>query len=207
MSKALIFDIDGTLWDSRRPVAIAWDQVIERETGARRGLNAENISYLFGKPMDEIAANLFPDLPKKQQLEMGEKCFARENEYLAQDPGTLFPGVRETLEALSASHPLYIVSNCQSGYIEVFLQSTGLSPLFLGHLCFGDTQAPKSETIRRLMELHGITDAVYIGDTQGDADACRDAQVPFIFASYGFGDVKAPAQTIGGFSDLLTLFS
>ena len=49
MKKALIFDIDGTLWDSRRPVAIAWDHIIKQETGKSQGLNAENVSYLFGK--------------------------------------------------------------------------------------------------------------------------------------------------------------
>ena len=156
MKKALIFDIDGTLWDSRRPVAIAWDHIIKQETGKSQGLNAENVSYLFGKPMDEIAALLFPEKTKDQQMALGRKCFDYETEYLAGDPGTLFPNVRQTLETLAKSYPLYIVSNCQCGYIQVFLACTGLSPLFQGHLCFGDTGTSKGKTIRRLMSEHGI---------------------------------------------------
>lgn len=206
MNTALIFDIDGTLWDSRRPVAIAWNQAILDETGTDRGLNAENIRYLFGKPMDEIAASLFPEEPKERQLALGELCFARENEYLAKDPGTLFPGVRETLEKLAKRYPLYIVSNCQSGYIDVFLSGTRLAPLFKGHLCFGDTGLSKGQTIRRLMERYGITDAVYVGDTKGDADACTEAQIPMIYAAYGFGEVANPERTIRSFSELSEIY-
>ncbi|MDO5423372.1 MAG: HAD family hydrolase [Eubacteriales bacterium] len=204
--KALIFDVDGTLWDSRRPVAIAWDRVIEKETGKPLGLNEENITYLFGKPMDEICACVFPELPKEKQLEIGNKCFAYENEYLAEDPGTLFPGVEETLEKLAASYPLYIVSNCQSGYIEVFLESKGLGHCFKGHLCFGDTHLSKGQTIRRLMKEHGLTDVVYIGDTQGDANACAEARIPFVFAEYGFGECEKADGRIAAFSELLTMF-
>ena len=156
--------------------------------------------------MDEIAALLFPEKTKDQQMALGRKCFDYETEYLAGDPGTLFPNVRQTLETLAKSYPLYIVSNCQCGYIQVFLACTGLSPLFQGHLCFGDTGTSKGKTIRRLMSEHGITDAVYIGDTQGDANACKEADVPFVFAEYGFGSVKEADNTIQAFSDLLSLF-
>lgn len=125
--KALIFDVDGTLWDSRQAVAESWEELLFRETGQHRGFTAENISYLFGKPMNEISACLFPELPPDRQLEMGQKCFLYENEYLASHPGELFPGVADTLKKLSLSYPLYIVSNCQSGYIEVFLQGPALA--------------------------------------------------------------------------------
>ena len=67
------------------------------------------------------------------------------------------------------------------------MEKLGIRELISGHLCFGDTQAPKGETIRVLMERHGITSAAYIGDTQGDADAARDAGIPFVWATYGFG--------------------
>ena len=187
MKKALIFDIDGTLWDSRRPVAIAWDHIIKQETGKSQGLNAENVSYLFGKPMDEIAALLFPEKTKDQQMALGRKCFDYETEYLAGDPGTLFPNVRQTLETLAKSYPLYIVSNCQCGYIELFLQGAKLREgTISGYLCYGDTLASKDVTIRRLMAQYGLKDAVYVGDTLGDALACEKAQVPFILAAYGF---------------------
>ena len=205
MKKALIFDIDGTLWDSRQPVAIAWDHIIKQETGKSQGLNAENVSYLFGKPMDEIAALLFPEKTKDQQMALGRKCFDYETEYLAGDPGTLFPNVRQTLETLAKSYPLYIVSNCQCGYIEVFLKTMGLGKYIKDFLCFGQTQVPKNESIRLLMERNHLQDVVYVGDTSGDFDACQKADVPFIYASYGFGDIPDPPRQIGAIGELPAL--
>ena len=46
-------------------------------------------------------------------------------------------------------------------------------------------------------------DAVYVGDTQGDADACREAGVPMVYAAYGFGDVKEPWAVIQSMGELL----
>src|SRR5699024_2819050 len=98
--------------------------------------------------------------------------------------------------------PLYIVSNCQCGYIEVMLKTSGLAPYIKDHLCFGETLRPKGETIRMLMEKNGLKSPVYVGDTQGDADACKTGGIPFIFAEYGFGDVPDAATRIQRFSDL-----
>ena len=58
------------------------------------------------------------------------------------------------------------------------------------------------ELIGILMEKNGLKSPVYVGDTQGDADACKAAGIPFIFAEYGFGDVPDAATRIQRFSDL-----
>ena len=99
----------------------------------------------------------------------------------------------------------YIVSNCQIGYIEVFLQSCNLEHYIKDHLCFGETQVPKNETIRLLMERNHLEDVVYVGDTQGDFDACQKARVPFVFAEYGFGEVPGAQMQIQQISDLPAL--
>ena len=55
------------------------------------------------------------------------------------------------------------------------------------------------------MDRNKIRKAVYVGDTQGDADACREAGIPMIYASYGFGEVADPGITIRSLSELLDL--
>jgi phosphoglycolate phosphatase len=85
------------------------------------------------------------------------------------------------------------------------LSTTGLGDLFQGHLCYGDTLTEKGITIRTLMTRHGLQNSIYVGDTQGDADACQVAGVPFCFAAYGFGQVERYATRIEAFSDLLAL--
>ena len=154
--------------------------------------------------MDEIAANLFPSLSASQRMLVMESCCEYEEYYLENaKEQLLFDGVAETIRTLSQSHPICIVSNCQKGYIELFLKETGLKDVVTDFECFGNTGLSKGENIRLLMHRCQIKDAVYVGDTQGDADACAFAKIPFIFAGYGFGSPDHYDYKILRFSELL----
>ena len=202
---AIIFDVDGTLWDSRIPVAHSWNHSIEVYTGKPSQFTPEYLGQFFGKTMDIIIKVLLPDCAPEERLRLGERIFAEENDWLATEPGTVYPGVEATLERLAQRYPLYIVSNCQNGYIEVMLETTGFGRFFSGHLCYGDTQEGKGKNLVTLCKRYGLRDAVYVGDTQGDADACAEAGIPMIYAAYGLGNVENPWKTIHSFSDLLEL--
>lgn len=202
---AIIFDVDGTLWDSRIPVAHSWNHSIEVYTGKPSQFTPEYLGQYFGKTMDVIIKVLLPDCAPEERLRLGERIFAEENDWLATEPGTVYPGVEATLERLAQRYPLYIVSNCQNGYIEVMLETTGFGRFFSGHLCYGDTQEGKGKNLVTLCKRYGLRDAVYVGDTQGDADACAEAGIPMIYAAYGLGNVDNPWKTIHSFSELLEL--
>lgn len=202
---AIIFDVDGTLWDSRIPVAHSWNHSIEVYTGKPSQFTPEYLGQFFGKTMDVIVKQLLPDCTPKEQLRLGERIFSEENDWLATEPGIVYPGVEATLEQLAQRYPLYIVSNCQNGYIEVMLETTGFGRFFSGHLCYGDTQEGKGKNLVTLCRRYGLQDVVYVGDTQGDADACAEAEIPMIYAAYGLGNVEHPWKTIHSFSDLLEL--
>ena len=120
-----------------------------------------------------------------------------------------YPDVREVIKQLAKTYDLYIVSNCQCGYIEQFLRKTQLEAYIKDIECFGNTGKNKGENIRLLVKRNSLKAPVYIGDTKGDCDASKEAGVPFIFASYGFGNVieYEYAAKIGEMKDLLTLFS
>ncbi len=202
----IIFDVDGTLWDSTDSVAESWNLAIQENSPLDLTIDAKILKGLFGKTMNEIAESLFPMLPEKERMEFLDVCYRYENRHLETHPGKLYSGVAETIQKLSEKYSLFIVSNCQCGYIEAMLKSSKLGPYIKDHLCFGETQTPKGETIRALMERNGLTDVVYVGDTQGDADACRDAGVPFIFAEYGFGDVPDARRMIRSFPELCKMY-
>ena len=198
----IIFDVDGTIWDSTQSVADSWNKAIREHSDLDLTLDPVSLSRVFGKTMTEIADALFPALDTEARMKLLDACYAEENRYLEDHPGLLYDGVAGTIRNLSLRYPLYIVSNCQCGYIEVMLKTSGLAPYIKDHLCFGETLRPKGETIRMLMEKNGLKSPVYVGDTQGDADACKTAGIPFIFAEYGFGDVPDAATRIQRFSDL-----
>lgn len=199
---SIIFDVDGTIWDSTQSVADSWNKAIREHSDLDLTLDPVSLSRVFGKTMTEIADALFPALDTEARMKLLNACYAEENRYLEDHPGLLYDGVAGTIRNLSLRYPLYIVSNCQCGYIEVMLKTSGLAPYIKDHLCFGETLRPKGETIRMLMEKNGLKSPVYVGDTQGDADACKTAGIPFIFAEYGFGDVPDAATRIQRFSDL-----
>ena len=117
---SLIFDIDGTLWDSRALVAEGFNLQLRDEGMERYAVDAERLKGLFGKTMTEIADALFPDQPKQIRYPLMERCMVREDRHLAQDPCHIgYPKICETLEALHQTHRLFIVSNSQNGYPEL----------------------------------------------------------------------------------------
>ena len=186
--KALIFDIDGTLWDSRAIVAEGYNDYLREIGRADLQVDAEYLKTLFGKTMTEIADIMLSSIEVPRRYEVMLGCMEREDEFLHNDPCDIaFPGVKETLEILKEGYRLFIVSNAQCGYPELMMDKLGIRHLFEGWMCFGDTGLPKGDTIRILMERHQITDAIYIGDTQGDLEASQKADIPFIFCTYGFG--------------------
>lgn len=200
---SIIFDIDGTLWDSRQVVADAWNEIILEHLGYDPGYTAEQMNDLFGRTMTDIADRIFPDLPPEERYRMADLCFQGENRALEQRAGTFYPGVLETIPKLAERFPLYIISNCQAGYIDVVLKHSGLSRCFSGWMCFDDTGLPKGENLKLLARRHGLKDPVYVGDTQGDWEACQSAGMPMIFASYGLGQVRDELPAIQRFDELL----
>ena len=204
--ESLIFDIDGTLWDSRALVAEGYNIQLRAEGLEQLCVTAEDLKPLFGKEMTEIADVILAPIPLPERYALMDRCMATENEYLHQNPCHIgYPGIRETMEILAKNHRLFIVSNSQCGYPELCIEKLGLTGLIAGHLCFGDTGTEKGLTIRRLMERHGITSAVYIGDTQGDLVAADQAGLDFILAAYGFGMPERFVAKIEKFEELLNL--
>ena len=122
-------------------------------------------------------------------MEMMRASCALENRVLGEKGGVLYPKVLETLAVLSAKIPLFIVSNCQSGYIECFLTANGGASFITDHICSDDTMLEKAENIRILMERHGLKTPVMVGDTTSDSVAAKKNGIPFIYAKYGFGEL------------------
>ncbi len=198
---SLIFDLDGTLWDSAATVAEAWSAALGR-LGIARTLTEDDLRKEMGKPMDVIMADFFPDLPRERREALMPVLCEEETKLLAVKGGKLFPRVKETLAVLKREYRLFIVSNCQQGYIEAFLTAHALSELFEGHLCWGDTGLPKGGTNRELIRRYGLKAPLYIGDTEGDRLSAREAGIPFLFAAYGFGAVSEDCPRIRQFEEL-----
>lgn len=202
MKQGIIFDMDGTLWDSADGVAKSWTQVIHNEYKKDMDITEADVKAVMGKTMDVIAQIVFPELDKEAQQELLEKCCDWENEYLRRNGGKLFPELEDTLKKLKEQYHLYIVSNCQSGYIEAFLDYYNFGQYFEDIECYGNNEKSKGDNIRLVMDRNGLEQTIYVGDIQGDYDATMQAGATFIHAKYGFGTINTEVAEIEKFSDL-----
>ena len=203
---SIIFDLDGTLWDSTANVALAWQAAVAKVNYIDEEMTVERVRSITGMTYDAIFDKLFPDLDTHQRKEVQTLCGISELEILHTKGGELYPQLEETLKYLGTKYKLYIVSNCQSGYIEVFLDLNNMHPHFLAHQCFGTKGNPKADNIKDIVNDHQLKAPVYVGDTMGDYTAATQAGVPFIFASYGFGAVPdGMVATVNSFSELTEL--
>lgn len=203
---SIMLDVDGTIWDSTPIVARAWTKAIREKSGLEVEVTADDLKNLFGKTMDVIADSVLPQVEPEERYRIMDECCALENAAIEEDESDIcYPGVVETIRALSKQMPVCIVSNCHCGYIEVLLKKTGLGDCITDTECYGNTGKNKDETMRMVMERNHLKAPVYVGDTQGDLMAAEKAGVPFIHASYGYGKPERADKVIGSFKELLAL--
>ena len=204
--ESIIFDVDGTLWDSRALLAQAYNAQLQAEGIQGLHVTAEILKPLFGKPMDKLADGLFEGVvPAPERYRLMDRCITRMDAFMEEKAGPHmgYPELLSTMEKLKENHRLFIVSNGQKGYPQMAANKLGLAHLMDGYLSWGDTGKSKGQTILQLMQTHGIENAVYIGDTQGDLEACREAGIPFVFTSFGFGQPESWYAKVDRFCDLL----
>ncbi len=199
----VIFDLDGTLWNSSANVAASWNVVIEQELGKANALTAEDILQYMGLTMTEIADLHFGFLPEKERYELSHKCEVFENGYITEHGGVLYEGVEETLAKLKEMGvQMAVVSNCQEGYIKAFLDSMDMWKYFVDYEEWGRTFLSKAENIKLVMERNGASKGIYVGDIQKDSDSAHKAGVECIYASYGFGEINDAIATLKSFDEL-----
>lgn len=203
---AVIFDVDGTLWDSTDVVAGAWNKATAEAGVEREPLTGDILKTVFGKPMNVIADELFPDATQEKKDYLLKICCGYEHAALEEyEEDLLFPGVREVFEKLSEKCKVYVVSNCQSGYIELFLKKNNLGAYVTDTECYGDTLLSKGENIKLIMERNNIQNAFYVGDTMGDFNATKVAGIPFVYVKYGFAKVEGAWKEVDDIREVLDL--
>jgi len=196
--------MDGTLWDAGVAIAEAWNVVIKRRGLLKADMTADDIHSIMGKTIDGIADTLFGEYSKEERMDITRECLEYENVYLAEHGGVLYDKLEDVLKELSEKYPLYIVSNCEKGYIEGFLKYYDFGKYFKDFESHGNTLLPKGQNIRLVAERNELTDVVYIGDIQSDYIASKEAGVGFIHAAYGFGRVDAIVPAITCIAELPT---
>ena len=195
---SVIFDLDGTLWDASASITRAFQAAVASVDYIAHDVTLAQVQAVTGQPYTVVYERLFPTLPADKLDEYRALCARQELAAAENHGGTLYPGLEAVLVYLKEQgYRLFIVSNCQLGYVEAFFKHSQLGHYFEGHQCFGTKLLPKFENIREVVAQYGLQAPVYVGDTLGDLEASQQAGVPFIFATYGFGrlsEAEAPLR-------------
>ncbi len=204
---SIIFDLDGTLWDSTDVVLKSWNMGLSEYKEVNKQITKEELKSVMGMQIPQIGATFFPDIDIEVQKKVMERCCTIECDLVRKEGGNLYRNLEETLKILSEKYKLVIVSNCQSGYIEAFLAYHCLEKHFIDIECAGNTGLSKGENIKRVMKRNNLEKSIYVGDTQSDRNAAKLAGIPFVFASYGFGEVDSYEYVIKEISDILNVIN
>lgn len=207
----ILCDLDGTLVDSRRDIAVAFQhawRTVVRGTPPSAGAIAQHI----GKPLAQMLGELgcVPPPPLLSAfLTAYRHKYARQNARLTQ----LYPGVIATLQALS-TFALAIVTTKEQSQAEIVLRRLDLTPLF--RYIQGGTPVlrlkPAPDTVLAALAALQCApqQALMVGDTPADILAGKAAGAVTCAVTYGFGTREAllrcaPAYVIDSFGELVPL--
>lgn len=187
-SQLFIFDLDGTLIDSRRDLAAATNRM--RALHGLAPLPLETIASYVGDGVRMLAIRALEGAPVDMDLaasEIGE-AYA---EHLT-DFTTAYPGVEEGLRDLyRAGHALALVTNKPAPHARRLLEHFGWASLFAVQLGGGDTPElkPSPLPLQTAMQRTGHTpaDSWMVGDHHTDLEAARRAGIPSVYLESGFG--------------------
>lgn len=202
---AILFDLDGTLWDSCVAIMPSWQKVMTAHGVKRPPITQEEMNSYMGKTVAQIAPLMLPELSLEDAIAIMEEGCDEELEELKRNGATLYENILETLRELSDTYELYIVSNSQDGYIQAFVEHYNLYDIIKDFECAGRTKKCKGDNIKLVMERNNITNAVYVGDTILDKEAADKACIPFVWASYGFGNVENPDYILTKPNDIIKI--
>lgn len=202
VADSIIFDLDGTLWDGTDGAAIIWREEAAKYPEVTDSITADKLKALYGLPLEEIAVKLLTTASRETAIAIMRESVVKQCPYLEEHGGILFPNLEATLQELKKKYKLYIVSNCEEGYIQCFLKAHNLEEYFLDYEYPGRTRLSKAENIKLIMERNQLVNPVYVGDTAGDEKASRLAGIPFVYAAYGFGKAESYDYVINAFEEL-----
>jgi phosphoglycolate phosphatase len=191
---ALIFDLDGTLTDSKRGIVACLRKVLDAWNLGDQG----SLERFVGPPVQEWAVELLPDATEEVRIQLVldyRACYDREG----WQNNAVFPGVREMLAELHREgYPLFVCTSKQWPAAVRILDLFGLTSLFTA--IYGDkaeyASHSKVDLLANLMREHSLSHETswMIGDRIYDIEAAHDNQIRCLAAGWGYGSAAEFSQ-------------
>jgi phosphoglycolate phosphatase len=185
---ALVFDLDGTLIDSRRDITAAIN--LMRSELLLPPLALEQVVKMVGEGARLLVERaLGPECPP-ERVDQALACYLEHYSDVCLKTTCPYPGVEEMLAELGGRYPLALLSNKGEALSRKILEGLGLTSRFR-EILGGDslpTRKPDPAGLHLLAERLGvpIESLMLVGDTWVDAETARNAGCPFALVEWGF---------------------
>ena len=189
MTRAVLFDLDGTLADTAPDLAAALNRLLKAERRPEKPFAQLRRHASFGA-LGLVRAGFGDDLGEAESERLVGRFLALYQEHLFEH-ARLFPGVRQTLRTLRQKDVRWgVVTNKSGGLAEPLLRHLGIFD-DADCLVYGDTTARKKPSPLPLLHAArqlglDARDCVYVGDSLRDVTAARNAGMPVLAVSYGY---------------------
>lgn len=188
MRSGIIFDLDGTLIDSRADLALAVN-LTRRDLGLGPIPQEQVVGYV-GEGVRKLLTRSLPECPERLE----EALAINHRHYCSHllDQTVLYPGVSPALERLrDLGYGLLVVTNKPRAFTDLILQGLGVAPLLAAVVGGGDCPRLKPEPEPLLLALEqggcGVEGSWIAGDHFTDLEAGRRAGLKRCWCKYGFG--------------------
>lgn len=190
MTQAVIFDMDGTLFQTNLilepALAATFDHL--RESGLWQSATPlEQYRAIMGVPLTVVWQTLCPQHTKHQQQQSNAYFQQALIEQIEQGCGALYEHVEETLQQLAAQFPLYVASNGQVPYLQAIMKHYDLQRWIKAVYSIDLVPSGnKSELVENLLRENAITSGFVVGDRASDIKAAKDNGLTSIGVRFDF---------------------
>nr|WP_155593358.1 HAD hydrolase-like protein [Lysinibacillus cavernae] len=209
MNKAMIFDMDGTLFQTNLILEPALDATFDvlRTKGLWQGdTPIEKYREIMGVPLPVVWETLCPMHTVEIREESNVLFHVKLIEQIRNRKGALYPNTEKTLAVLSENYPLYIASNGQIDYLQAIVETYQLERFIKGTYSIQSiASGHKSDLVKRVIEENAIHYGAVVGDRSSDIQAAHDNQLLSIGVRFDFAQDKELQKADIVIDDLTTL--
>lgn len=181
----IIFDLDGTLWDTRE-ITLKSANVVAAKYPDIKEITMIEVEGGMGYSFEETAKIYMPYLDKEIREKYFREIIDTNIDLINKEGGKLYEGVKDTIINLSKDYKLGIVTNNNDDYVKSFFKSSGLKEYFTDYMGAASYNLTKGDTIKKLVSKYQEKNNYYVGDIRNDMISSEEAGVTFIHAKYGF---------------------
>ena len=212
MKLSLIFDMDGTLFQTDKILELSLDDAFDR----LRTLNkwdketpVDTYREIMGVPLPEVWETLLPDHSVEDREETDAYFLERLIENIKSGKGALYPDVKEVFRYLKEKDcSIYIASNGLVDYLQAIVGHYGLDEWVTETFSIQQIESlNKSDLVRSIIEKYNITDGAVVGDRLSDINAAKDNGLVSVGCNFDFAREDELAQAYFVIDDLKELQS